>query len=313
MESLCCRCPCWRRNRAGKKVPAIFQRNDAEDLIAVVFPDQLACIENIAGDREVPDHPLVNQTLWDCLHELMDIDGLTHVLAGIETGKIKIIARDLSSPSPMSEEIINAKPYAFLDDTPAEERRTLAIQQRRLNNPREAAEIGRLNPEAIAQVLGEAWPEIRDEDELHDTLVILGFMTEQEGLRSNPNHSHRENLGTLSLFQRLQQCQRATVMQSSASGKLWVAAERLEEMQILLPESVCIPPIKPVIGGLSLDSDTVLQAILRSRLEGFGIVTAPELAQPLGLPVNRIETVLLALEQQGVVLRGQYRLGAQQT
>ena len=136
------------RNRAGKKVPAIFQRNDAEDLIAVIFPDQLACVENVAGDREIPDHPLVSQALWDCLHELMDIDGLKQVLRGIENGRIAIIARDLTSPSPMAQEIINAKPYAFLDDAPAEERRTLAIQQRRLGNPQEAAEIGRLNPEA---------------------------------------------------------------------------------------------------------------------------------------------------------------------
>lgn len=168
------------RNRAGKKVPAPFQRNDAEDLIAVIFPDQLACFENIAGDREIPDHPLVNQTLWDCLHELMDIDGLKQVLTGIESGSIQIITRELTTPSPMAQEIINAKPYAFLDDTPAEERRTLAIQQRRINNPQEAAEIGRLNPDAIERVRREAWPEIRNEDELHDALVVLGFMTDQE-------------------------------------------------------------------------------------------------------------------------------------
>jgi ATP-dependent Lhr-like helicase len=171
------------RNRAGKKVPAPFQRNDAEDLIAVIFPDQLACFENIAGDREVPDHPLVNQTLWDCLHELMDVDGLKQVLCGIENGSITIITRDLTSPSPMAQEIISAKPYAFLDDAPAEARRTLAIQQRRFGSPQEAAEIGRLNPEVIERVRLEAWPEARNEDELHDALVILGFMTEQEGER----------------------------------------------------------------------------------------------------------------------------------
>ncbi|MDD1632783.1 MAG: ATP-dependent DNA helicase, partial [Methylococcaceae bacterium] len=156
------------RNRAGKKVPAYFQRNDAEDLIAVIFPDQLACQENIAGNREVPDHPLVNQTLSDCLHEVMDIDGLERLLTGIEQGTITIIARDLASPSPLALEILNARPYAFLDDAPAEERRTLAVQQRRFMDPQSAADIGRLNPEAIERVRIEAWPEARTPDELHD-------------------------------------------------------------------------------------------------------------------------------------------------
>ena len=301
------------RNRAGKKVPAIFQRNDAEDLIAVVFPDQLACVENIAGDREVPDHPLVNQVLWDCLHELMDIDGLIAVLQGIEDGSIKIIARDLTSPSPMAEEIISAKPYAFLDDAPAEERRTLAIQQRRLNNPQEAAEIGRLNPEAIAQVCAEAWPEARDEEELHDALVILGFMTAQEGEQGRLNAQQLINTNALSLFQHLQQSQRATVMTSAYGERLWVAAERLAELQELFPTAQCIPAILPVSENKPLSPETVLQEILRSRLEGLGPVTAVQLARPLGLPTQRIELALLALEQQGIILRGQYTPGAQTT
>lgn len=168
------------RNRAGKKVPAPFQRNDAEDLISIIFPDQLACFENIAGEREIPDHPLVTQTLADCLHELMDVDGLRQVLRGIENGAIRIVARELTTPSPMAQEIINAKPYAFLDDAPAEERRTLAIQQRRFGSVTEAAEIGHLNPDAIDRVRQEAWPNPRDEDELHDALVVLGFLLASE-------------------------------------------------------------------------------------------------------------------------------------
>ena len=173
------------RNRAGKKVPAYFQRNNAEDLIAVIFPDQLACFENISGDREVPDHPLVNQTLSDCLHELMDIDGLERLLTGIEQGTVSIVARELTSPSPMALEILNARPYAFLDDAPAEERRTLAVQQRRFMDPQTAAETGHLNPEAIARVRMEAWPEAHTPDELHDALVVLGFLTEAEGKRGS--------------------------------------------------------------------------------------------------------------------------------
>jgi len=156
------------RMRNGKRVPAPFQRNDAEDLIALTFPDQLACFENIAGDREVPDHPLVEQTLYDCLHELMDIDGLIALLNGIEQGAITITARDLGAPSPMAQEILNARPYAFLDDAPAEERRTLAVQQQRHLDPQSAADLGRLNPDTIRMVCGQAWPEAHTEDELHD-------------------------------------------------------------------------------------------------------------------------------------------------
>ena len=295
------------RNRAGKKVAAIFQRNDAEDLIAVIFPDQLACAENIAGDREVPDHPLVNQVLWDCLHELMDIDGLITVLKGIEDGNIKIIARDLTSPSPMAEEIINAKPYAFLDDTPAEERRTLAIQQRRLASPQEAAELGRLHPEAIAQVCIEAWPEMRDEEELHDALVILGFVTEQEG------ENGRLNANVTHLLSQLKQAKRVTAMTLAHGKRLWIAAERLEEFQFLFPEAECVPAILPIRGSKPLAKDIVLKEILRSRLEGLGPVTAEQLAEPLELPVSQVEQGLLALEQQGIVLRGQYTYKTQTT
>ena len=301
------------RNRAGKKVPAIFQRNDAEDLIVVIFPDQLACFENLAGDREVPDHPLVNQTLWDCLHELMDIDGLKHVLTGIEDGRIKVIARDLTSPSPMAEEIINAKPYAFLDDTPAEERRTLAIQQRRLSNPQEAAELGRLNPEAITQVSIEAWPEMRNEDELHDALVILGFMTGREVQRGGAKLTRPAHENLDAMFQQLQQTQRATRMTLPHGEQLWVAAERLEELLILFPGAPLTPPISPVMTNKPGSNEAVLQEILRSRLEGLAIVTAEQLAQTLGLPAPEIDIALLALEQQGVVLRGRYTPGAQTT
>ncbi|MGB5333525.1 MAG: helicase-related protein, partial [Woeseiaceae bacterium] len=126
------------RNRGGKKVPPPFQRNSAEDLIALIFPDQLACAENIAGDREVPEHPLVDQVVADCLHDLMDIDGLVRLLEGIETQRIAITTRDLATPSPMALEIINARPFAFLDDGAAEERRTLAINQQRHLDPVDA-------------------------------------------------------------------------------------------------------------------------------------------------------------------------------
>ncbi|NOT13201.1 MAG: DEAD/DEAH box helicase [Methylococcaceae bacterium] len=299
------------RNRAGKKVPAPFQRNDAEDLMAVIFPDQLACFENIAGDREVPDHPLVNQTLWDCLHELMDIDGLKQVLSGIENGSIDIVTRDLTSPSPLAQEIINAKPYAFLDDTPAEERRTLAIQQRRFGSPQEAAEIGRLNPEAIERVRLEAWPEARNEDELHDALVILGFMTEQEG-ENGPlsKQTHSITQSASSLLNVLQSTQRATIMSLVHGQRLWVAAERLHELQILFPDSTCSPTITAVSVEKPLSPEDILQELIRSRMEGLGPVTAEQLAKPLGLPASAIQQALTALEQQGTLLQGQYTPGS---
>lgn len=292
------------RNRAGKKVPAQFQRNDAEDLIAVVFPDQLACFENIAGDREVPDHPLVNQTLWDCLHELMDIDGLKQLLKGIENGAVRIVARDLTTPSPMAQEIINARPYAFLDDTPAEERRTLAIQQRRFAGAAEAADIGRLNPEAIERVRQEAWPLARDEDELHDALVVLGCLTEQEG-RSAPGWS--------ALFANLQQDRRATAMTLPQGQRLWAAAERLHELQIVYPEASLSPAMDAAAGDSAQDRETALEELVRSRLEGLGPVTAERLTASLALPNAGIERALLALEQQGTVLRGSFTPGCGET
>jgi ATP-dependent Lhr-like helicase len=290
------------RNRSGKKVPAQFQRNDAEDLIAIIFPDQLACFENIAGDREIPEHPLVDQTLWDCLHELMDIDGLLAVLEGIESGAIQVIARDLTTPSPLAQEILNARPYAFLDDAPAEERRTLAIQQRRFGSPEDAAEIGRLNPEAIDSVRLEAWPEARDPDELHDALNVLGFMTEQEGLRMSPE-----------LFANLQQTRRATVMQLPHGQRLWVAAERLSELQALFPKADLAPSIDTVPPDQALTEEDVLRDLIRSRLEGLGPVTADRLAEPLALPIPQVEQALATLEQQGVALQGRFTPGASTT
>ena len=124
-----------------------------------MFPDQIACAENLAGEREVPDHPLVRQTIADCLNEAMDIDGLERLLAGIESGDIRVVARDLTEPSPLALEVLSARPYAYLDDAPLEERRTQAVMSRRWLAPETASDIGRLDPEAIARVRAEAWPE----------------------------------------------------------------------------------------------------------------------------------------------------------
>jgi ATP-dependent Lhr-like helicase len=168
------------RFRGGAKIAAPLQRMESENLLAAVFPDQLACLEHIVGDREIPDHPLVKQTINDCLTEAMDIDGLEEVLRKIENGEIRCIARDLPEPSPLASEILNARPYAFLDNAPLEERRTQAVYTRRASERNGSDGLGILDAAAIEKVRREAWPEATDADELHDALMLLGVMTEEE-------------------------------------------------------------------------------------------------------------------------------------
>lgn len=284
------------RNRNGKRIPAQWQRSAAQDLVAVIFPDQLACLENIVGDREVPDHPLVNQTLRDCLYEAMDIEGLERLLTNLEKGELQIVARDLAAPSPLAQAILNARPYAFLDDAPAEERRTLAVQQRRYLDPQSAADLGRLDPAAIAQVRAEAWPEARNPDELHDALNVLGFLTEQEGRDWAP------------LLQVLTAERRATVLSAPQGIELWVAAERFAELQTLFPDAAVAPPLSPIAEPTNAvwTAEDALREIVRSRLEGLGPVTASQLAAPLSAAPSKVNAALAALEQEGYVLQGQF-------
>lgn len=302
-----------KRNRNGKKVPAQFQRTDAEDLIAVVFPDQLACQENVVGEREIPDHPLVNQAIADCMHEVMDIDGLERLLENLEGGQVRVETRELTSPSPLAQEILNARPYAFLDDAPAEERRTLAVQSRHFLDPADAAEIGRLDPKAIVRVREEAWPEARSADELHDALCILGFVTSAEGASGSDGTGM--SFGWKHLFASLCEQGRATAMELEAGNELWVAAERLVELQMLFPEAPCRPAIVALRdeGHESLDRGEALKEIVRSRLEGLGPVTASAMGAPLGLGPKEIEPALLALEQEGFVVRGHFSIGLKPT
>ncbi len=287
------------RFRAGKRVPAPFQRNDAEDLVALVFPDQLACFENIQGEREVPDHPLVNQVLQDCLHEVMDIDGLKQVLEHIASGQITVSSKDLPTPSPMAHEILNARPYAFLDDAPAEERRALAVRQRQHGDPQSAVEMGRLNPDAIQKVKDEAWPDVRNRDELHDALVLMGFIVEDE-VRPEERKSWQDYLG------QLQTGKRATRLFNSEGKALWVAAERLQMMLCACPALEMKPQIKAVEGSEAESTEQALIEIIRSRLEGLGPVTEAELAEPLPLEIPAIHQALLHLEQEGFVIQGHF-------
>ncbi|HWW78659.1 MAG TPA: DEAD/DEAH box helicase, partial [Steroidobacteraceae bacterium] len=168
------------RFRGGKKVPPQLARMASEDLLTAVFPDQVACAENLPGDLEIPDHPLVRQTIHDCLEEAMDVEGFEQLLRGLESGAIRVIARDLTEPSPLALEVLNARPYAYLDDAPLEERRTQAVMTRRWLDPESAADIGKLDPEAIQRVRDEAWPDATNADELHDALSWLTFLTDAE-------------------------------------------------------------------------------------------------------------------------------------
>jgi ATP-dependent helicase Lhr and Lhr-like helicase len=286
------------RMRGGKRVPAPFQRNDAEDLVALVFPDQLACFENIQGEREVPDHPLVNQALWDCLHELMDIEGLKRVLQGIESGSIRVITRDLPTPSPMSHEILSARPYAFLDDAPAEERRTLAVKQRRDLDSNNAAEMGQLDPEAILRVKSEAWPQPRCADELHDALNIAGFIGESEITPSDLPIWR-------TYLEILQQQQRATCLMH-ADIRLWVVAERLASLQRICAGHRLDPVITPLPDEEGESDESALLEIIRSRLECLGPVTVRVLAQPLNLSMNRVEQALQVLQGEGYAIQGYF-------
>jgi len=169
------------RSRGGRQVPTPLQRMEAEDLVAAVFPDQLACPENLVGDRDIPDHPLVTQTIHDCLTEAMDLPGLTRLLGELEAGKLTLIARDTTEPSPLSHEILNAKPYAFLDDAPLEERRTQAVITRRALDHKTADEFGTLDQGAIDRVREEAKPEATNAEELHDALLVTGALPEGDG------------------------------------------------------------------------------------------------------------------------------------
>jgi ATP-dependent helicase Lhr and Lhr-like helicase len=284
-----------RRFRNGKKAPAQFQRMDAEDLLSTVFPDQLACAENLqGGDREIPDHPLVAQTLDDCLSSAMDVDGAARLLARIEAGEIEVLCRELTSPSPLAQEILGAKPYAFLDDAPAEERRTLAVQTRRFMTPEQAADLGRLDSHAIARVRAEAWPDAANADELHDALVTVGLVAHGEALAS-----------WRAPFEALCADGRATTVELRGVGPVWVSAERLAEVLLALPGAVPEQTLA-ALDDAPKDPDTALRELARSRLDALGPVTAEVLARPLGLSARDVLPALAALEQQGAVMRGTF-------
>jgi ATP-dependent Lhr-like helicase len=286
------------RFRAGKKVPPQLARMAAEDLIGSVFPDQLACAENLSGEREVPEHPLVDQVIADCLHEAMDLDGLQRLLQGLETGAIRVVARDLTEPSPLALEVLSARPYAFLDDAPLEERRTQAVLSRRWLNPETAADIGRLDAAAIARVRKEAWPEARNADELHDALVWLGFVTASE---STGHTGWQEWLAELA-------GQGRACLFARPGAALWIAAERLSQFASLWPGTSGQPNIKApaTYAEQSGSPEQALTEIVRGRLEGLGPVAEAELASSLAVAADQLAPALAALQAEGFAMRGRF-------
>jgi ATP-dependent helicase Lhr and Lhr-like helicase len=280
----------------GRKVAPQLQRMKSEDLLASVFPDQVACAENIGGDRDVPDHPLVAQTMHDCLHEAMDSDGWLAVLRGIESGTIEVLARDLPAPSPLAAEALNARPYAYLDDAPIEERRTQAVQNRRFGDADNVGEMGALDADAIAAVREEAWPRARSADEMHEALMTLGAITEREA------HANEHWAAALAMLAR---SGRATRLVAD-DARLWVAAERLASMRQLYPRATPQPEIASPPGYEAGHETTeeALRELLRARLGGLGPVTVDQLVAQLGLPRGEIEFALAALQSEGTVFQG---------
>jgi len=289
------RCLAIQRNRNGKRVPPQFQRMDAEDLVAHVFPDQIACQENITGKRDVPQHPLVDQTIADCLTEAMDIEELESLIGAIEAGDLELIAKDLREPSPFAQEIINARPYAFLDDAPFEERRTNAIRNRSWTDPAETRDYSLLDADAIARVKEEAWPSVRTSEELHDALLSLGYLSSEE-LAAGQYQA---------LLDSLLNEHRVTTLQTPA-GEIWIAVEMAACWQGLFPGFALPEQLPEALRAQTWTPEESLREIVRGRLECLGPVTAAALASPLGIEVAPVDMALLALEVEGFVFQGRF-------
>jgi ATP-dependent Lhr-like helicase len=276
------------RYRGGKKVAPQLQRMQANDLMAAVFPDAAACLDNIPGDRQIPSHPLVDQTIRDCLEEAMDVDGLIAVLEQIHRGELRCVSRDTPAPSAFAHDILNARPYAFLDDAPLEERRVQAVQQRRAGE-RTGDDLGALDAAAIERVRDEQRPDPRDADELHDALLSFGFLTDGE---LDP-----------ALIAPLAAAARAT-----KSGENWIAAERLPEWLAVHPQAALEPPIAPPPSRASRTwtREDALAELIRSRMGLIGPTTVSQLATELRVTEADVDGALLTLESDGAVLRGRF-------
>jgi len=287
------------RYTGGRKVAPQLQRMKSEDLIASVFPDQIACLENLAGEREIPEHPLVEQTLDDCLHEAMDSEGWLELLRRMERGEVRLIARDLPAPSPLAAEILSARPYTFLDDAPLEERRTQAVLNRRWSDPQSTDDLGALDADAIEAVREEAWPTPNNTDEMHEALMSLACITDRE-VEANP--PWRDWLNVLA------DTGRACRLQIDRDHSLWLARERLTCLQALYPQAHSALPALPGFDE-AWTADDALVEVIRARLSAFGPLSLEAIAEPLSLPPADVHQALARLEREGYVLRGRFTPG----
>lgn len=295
----------WNSSRAlavprfarGSRVPAPLQRMRADDLLAATFPDQAACPENLPGPPQIPDHPLVKETIRNCLYEAMDLNGLIAILEAIQSGAIKTVAIDTPEPSPFSHEILNANPYAYLDDAPLEERRTRAVQLRRSLQTDFVEGAGSLDPNAIVQVAAEAWPVVRDPDELHEALLSL--ITVPPIPEWAP------------FFAVLAEAGRAATL--FAGGKsFWTPAERCRIALRVQPDGRLEPPIEGVLPprGIPESEESCAAEILRGWFECGGPYRASELAASLAMSLPLVESALAQLEAEGQILRGRFTPGS---
>jgi ATP-dependent helicase Lhr and Lhr-like helicase len=290
------------RRQGGKRVPPFLQKYRAEDVLAAAFPETVGCLENHHGDVEIPDHPLVRQTMHDCLHEAMDLDRWVGLLRDVKEGRVELIARDTREPSPFCAELINANPYAFLDDAPLEERRTRAVAMRRTLSREQVSDLTKLDSAAIDAVAREAWPVVRDAEELHDALMNLVAIHAGEGEAWAP------------WFAELTAAGRATRVRRPGKDVLWIAAERWPLIRAIYEDATCDPPLSlPASLDVPCDNVEARIALVRGRIEHSGPMTAARLAALLDLEVSQVGAALEALEGKGIVMRGRFTDGAQQT
>jgi ATP-dependent helicase Lhr and Lhr-like helicase len=283
------------RFQHGAKVPPQIQRIRSDDLMASVFPDVAACQENIEGDIKIPDHPLIDEVMKDVLTEAMDLEGLKNLLDGIAVGRIRCLAVDTPVPSQFSHEILNANPYAYLDDAPLEERRARAVEMRRVLPESVLEEVGKLDPVAIAQVREEAWPDVRDADELHDVLHTLVVLPEGKTASSNV---------WAGFFARLLEQGRATRAISNGTA-YWVTAERANIFRLIFPDAIFERTLLEIASTVSSKDDALLTMVTGWMMH-LGPTSASALGALLAIPAAEIDKSLLRMEASGSILRGNF-------
>ena len=282
------------RRQSGKKVPPHLLRFRSDDLLASAFPETVGCLENHHGDVEIPDHPLVQQTMHDCLTEAMDVGRWVDVLQDVKDAKIELVARDTREPSPFSHELLNANPYAFLDDAPLEERRTRAVSTRRSFTAEDVRDLAHLDPAAIAQVRADAWPIVRDADELHEALLTLVVIPQEDALIWQ------------AFFDELVSRGRAASI-CVGQRTYWIAAESWPLVEAVYDDVVATPVISlPEALRKKIERTVGWIELVQGRMQVCGPATAVELADELALEPSNITAALEALEGQGIVLRGQF-------